>query len=65
MAVGQLKRVIKFDNRKLTDVAGYSADQLRQFYTRVYPELSTATVQETVTADGIEVVFTTGYKSKG
>lgn len=65
MTVATLKRTITFDKRTLADVPGHSADQLRLFYARIYPELNTATVEEVTTAKGIEITFTTGYKSKG
>lgn len=65
MATKNVKRSIKFENRVLQDVNGLSAEQLRIHYANVYPELSTATVEEEVTANGVTITFTTGYKSKG
>jgi PRTRC genetic system protein C len=65
MAVQSIKRVIKFEDRKLQDVPGMSKEQLQAFYARIYPELATATVEEKVTTGGVEITFTTGYKSKG
>lgn len=60
-----LTRKIVFDGKTLKDVPGMSSDELKKFYTRLYPELSTATVEEEIAPTGMTVTFTTGYKSKG
>ena len=65
MATQKLKRTIKFDGRSLADINGMSGEQLRTHYARIYPELSTATVQEDVSAAGVTITFTTGFKAKG
>lgn len=64
-SIAPAKRTIKFDERTLADVPGYSAEEIRDFYARVYPELRTATIEENITAGGVEIILTTGYKSKG
>ncbi|MDT8992818.1 PRTRC system protein C [Curvibacter sp. APW13] len=65
MAITTAKRTIQFEGRNLQDIPGMNAEQMRQHYANIYPELSTATVQEEVTPQGITITYTTGYKSKG
>lgn len=65
MAATTLTRKIVFESKNLKDVPGMSSQELKTFYTRLYPELSTATVEEDIAPTGITVTFTTGYKSKG
>lgn len=60
-----IKRVIKFDGKTLADIPGMSSQQLKTHYARIYPELTTATVEEEVAAGSCSVVFTTGAKTKG
>lgn len=64
-SIAPAKRTIKFDERTLADVPGYGSEEIRDFYARVYPELRTATIEENITAGGVEIILTTGYKSKG
>ncbi len=60
-----ITRTVVFDGKTLKDVPAMSSQELKAFYTRVYPELSTATVEEVIEPTGMTVTFTTGYKSKG
>lgn len=65
MATSTIKRVVKFDGKTLQDLKGMSGNEMRQHYARIYPELSTATVEEETTATEVIITFTTGFKSKG
>lgn len=60
-----ITRTIDFEGKRLKDVPGMSSQELKTFYARIYPELSTATVEEEIAPTGMTVTFTTGYKSKG
>lgn len=65
MATKTLPRTIKFEERTLADIPGFTKEQLKAHYAVIYQELVNATVQEEVTPKGIMITFTVGYKSKG
>lgn len=60
-----IKRTIKFDGRALADIPGMSSQQLKTHYARIYPELTTATVEEEIGNGTVCITFTTGAKTKG
>jgi PRTRC genetic system protein C len=60
-----VKRTITFEGKVLADIPGFSPQQLKTHYSKVRPELATATIEENVTAQGITIRFVAGYDSKG
>ena len=65
MTVKSITRNVMFDTTKLKDIPGLSVQALKEFYARLYPEILTATVKETVSKDGIDVRFETACLTKG
>lgn len=65
MAITSLTRTVTFDTTKLKDIPSLSAQALKEFYARIYPEILTATTTESVTEKGIELKFATACLVKG
>jgi len=70
LTIENQKRIIQFkrgdDNITLTEIPGFTLEDMRKFYAGTYPELATAILDgPTVTQDGVVYSFKTKLGTKG